>query len=538
MLIQDQEITELLNAPEGEHYQFKEGKNRFSFTEALKCCCALSNSGGGKLVFGITDKRPREVVGSYAFEQPERTREGFMNKLRVKVDFQTYEYEGKRVLVFEVAARPIGIPVQVKGVAWCYEGDSLVPIPPDFLRDIFFESEPDFSGEICIGATLDDLDETAINIFRLLWAGDSGNNRIKNISIKQLMIDCGAIINDKITYAALILFGKSTALMKYLPQAEIIFEYRSSNAAGPAQQREEFRLGFFACYDKIWELINLRNDLQHYQDGFQVLGVSTFNERVAREVILNAASHRSYRASSSIFVRQYRDRLVVDSPGGFPSGITIDNILEKQSPRNHLIAGIFALCGLVERAGQGMNLIYELCIKEGKNPPDFRGTDSYFVCVTLNGLIMDEKLLLLIKKIDSDILDAFTTDDYLTIFLLYHTQKFPSNLRPHVKELAKKGVIEHVGRGKYLLSQHLYDNIGESDAHTRFLGQSREVNKELILKYIERNGDNGISPRELQQLLPHQSRRQIQLLLKELQNEKCIFTKGKTTAVKWYTASK
>ena len=67
-------IQELLDAKEGEHIQFKEAKTHFDFNTAAKCCCALANNGGGKLVFGITDKRPRSVVGSTAFEQPERTR--------------------------------------------------------------------------------------------------------------------------------------------------------------------------------------------------------------------------------------------------------------------------------------------------------------------------------------------------------------------------------------------------------------------------------------------------------------------------------
>jgi ATP-dependent DNA helicase RecG len=34
-------VEELLNAPEGEHYEFKEAKNRFDFQEILKYCCAL-----------------------------------------------------------------------------------------------------------------------------------------------------------------------------------------------------------------------------------------------------------------------------------------------------------------------------------------------------------------------------------------------------------------------------------------------------------------------------------------------------------------
>jgi ATP-dependent DNA helicase RecG len=115
-------IEELLEAKEGEQFQFKEAKTRFDSNEAARCCCALANCGGGKLVFGISDKRPRQVVGSKAFDQPERTRKGLIDKLHVMVDFQVYEHEGKRVLAFDAASRPIGLPVQVDGVAWWYEG--------------------------------------------------------------------------------------------------------------------------------------------------------------------------------------------------------------------------------------------------------------------------------------------------------------------------------------------------------------------------------------------------------------------------------
>ena len=353
-------IEELLNAPEGEHFEFKEAKNRFDFQEALKYCCALANCGGGRLIFGITDKRPRKVVGSAAFDQPERTKNGLIEKLRVNVGFNLYEYKGKRVLLFEVAGRPVGLPILVDGKAWWREGDSLIPMPPEILRKIFSESGHDFSGDICPGATLNDLDNNAIEAFRLKWIERSGNKRIKHLTVKQLLIDCEAITDNGVTYAALILFGNRSALGRFIPQAEIIFEYRSSNASGPAQQREEFRVGFFACYDRIWELINLRNDKQHYQDGLFVFDIATFNERVVREALLNAVSHRNYQLSGSVFIRQYSDRLIIESPGGFPIGVTIDNIIDRQSPGNRRIAEILAFCGLVERSGQGMNLIYEL----------------------------------------------------------------------------------------------------------------------------------------------------------------------------------
>jgi ATP-dependent DNA helicase RecG len=105
-------IDELLTAPEGEAYQFKEAKSKFDFGETVKICSALSNCGCGKLIFGITDKRPRKVIGSKAFEQPERTRAGLIDKLHINIDFQLYSYNGMRVLVFNVAPRPVGLPIQ------------------------------------------------------------------------------------------------------------------------------------------------------------------------------------------------------------------------------------------------------------------------------------------------------------------------------------------------------------------------------------------------------------------------------------------
>ncbi len=132
--------------------------------------------------------------------------------------------------------------------------------------------------------------------------------------------------------------GKREALGRHLAQAEVVFEYRSNEAPGPAADRREFRQGFLPVLDEIWRFINLRNDLQHFQQGFFVWDVPTFNERVVREAVLNAVSHRDYRHGGSVFVRQYPRRIEMVSPGGFPPGITPANILRQQNPRNRCIA--------------------------------------------------------------------------------------------------------------------------------------------------------------------------------------------------------
>ena len=408
-------LRELLSATEGDRFEFKEAKNRYDFEETVKYCCALANCGGGKFILGVSDKRPRKVVGSEAFDQPERTCKGLMDKLRIRVDFQLYEHESKRVLVFEVASRPVGLAVQADGIAWWRDGDSLVPMPEDVRRRIYAESGHDFSSDICSEATLADLDSGAIEKFRNKWRDHTGNKRIASLSDEQLLLDCGAINDKGVTYAALILFGKCEILRKRLPHAEVVFEYRSKESAGPAAQREEFQAGFFTYVDRIWELVNLRNDEQHYRDKFYKHPILTFNEDVVREAVLNAVSHRDYQLGGSIFVRQYQNRLVIESPGGFPHGITVENILNRQNARNRLIADIFRLCGLVERSGQGMNLIYEMAIKEAKPLPNFSGSDAFYVILTLTGKVIDSNMLAFIRKMDEEQLNSMTTVGYLQL---------------------------------------------------------------------------------------------------------------------------
>ena len=314
------------------------------------------------------------------------------------------------------------------------------------------KSGHDFSVDICTGAVINDLESSAIETFRKTWVENSGNKRIANLSVEQLLRDCDAITDAGVTYAALILFGKRAALVRYLPQAEIIFEYRSSEAAGSAAQREDFLCGFFNSYDRIWELVNLRNDNQHYQDGLHVFPVPTFNERVVREALLNAVSHRDYQLSGSIFVRQYRSRLVIESPGGFPAGITVDNILDRQAPRNSRIAKIFQLCGLAERSGQGMNLMYEMAVREAKPLPDFTGSDAYFIKLTLNGRIVDTRMLTLIKKIGDERLEEMTTDDYIVLSMMFHGNGLEDIDRARFEHLVELGIVKPAERGLELVN--------------------------------------------------------------------------------------
>ena len=211
--------------------------------------------------------------------------------------------------------------------------------------------------------------------------------------------------------------------------------------------RKDYRFGFFAYYDDLWNTINLRNDLQHYQDGLFVFDVPTFSESPIRETILNAVSHRDYQLGSNVFVRQYPRRIEVTSPGGLPYQITLENILDRQSPRNRRIADVFLKCGLVERSGQGMNLIFEEAIRESKPLPVFTNTDKYQVSLTLYGTVQDPSFIRFLQKIGNEQLESFTTADWMILGYVGREEKVPDAYKPRVDRLIDLGILERAGRG-------------------------------------------------------------------------------------------
>ncbi|MGL4941792.1 MAG: ATP-binding protein [Thermoguttaceae bacterium] len=528
------ELKSLLEANEGEDLEFKEAKSGFEFDVLCRYVCALANCGGGRIVFGITDKRPRRIVGTNAFEQPERTQSSLAERFCLRIGFQVFHDEEKRVLVFEIPSRPISVPLQFQGRYWARRGDSLVSMNESELRTIFAEAGHDFSADVCQQAEWRDLDDNAIEDFRQRWINKSRNSGLQTLSQRQLLEDCEAVTRDGITYSALILFGTHEALGRLLGQCEVIFEYRSSEVSGPAQHREEFRRGFFSFHDALWELVNRRNDIQHFQHGFFIDDVPTFEERSIREGLLNAISHRHYQYAGSIFVRQYPRKLVIESPGGFPPDVTLENILNRQSPRNRRLADIFSKCGLVERSGQGMNLMYEACIKQAKPLPDFSGTDKDRVVLTLDGVIQDPMFLVMMQKIGREQWEHFSTEDFLVLNAVRQEKPVSASLKGRLPQLLDLGVIENAGRGKLILGRKFYEIVGKKGTYTRKKGLDRTEQKALLLKHIRENEPSGCPLLELADVLPGRSTSQIQCLLRELRNEGAIEPRGRTRAARWF----
>lgn len=534
MTVTLQQLQHWLTSREDEHLEFKEARNNFHFDKLVKYCAALANEGGGSVVLGVTDKRPRRVVGSNVFNDLERTKAGLADRLRLRIDAQELAHADGRVVVFTAPSRPIGVPIAVEGAYWMRAGEDLAPMTPDMLRRIFDEAGLDFSAEVCREAMLADLDPAAITAFRTRWTRHSGSKGLAKRPVEALLQDAELILPAGITYAALILLGTRSALGRFLAQAEVIFEYRANARPGPANQREEFRQGFFLFYDRVWELVNLRNDMQHFQERFVMHPVPTFSEVAVREALLNAISHRDYRHAGSVFVRQYPRHIEIVSPGGFPPGITPDNILDQQLPRNRRIAETFARCGLVERSGQGADRIVEECVRHGKRLPDYSRSDDNQVWLTLDGEIRDEKFLKYLERIGEETLDTLDAHDFLVLSAVAEGKRLTADLRRHVPALVEKGLLDRIGRGKPILARKLYQPESEAAVSARNRESVREQSKARLLRHITSNRKSGSSLSELMAVVPDLTRNQVQDLLKELRREGKTHPVGTTRSARWY----
>jgi len=186
-----EQVEAWLKEKEGERLEFKSARNRYDFEELTRYCVALANEGGGKIILGISDQRPRQVVGTHAFDQPERTRSGLIQRLHLNIDFDEIPHPDGRVLAFHVPHRPAGVAIQWEGQFWVRDGDSLIGMSSDRLREIFAETGHDFSADICNGLTVDELEPDSIEEFRRRWIAKSKNPQLAALSHSQLLADIG-----------------------------------------------------------------------------------------------------------------------------------------------------------------------------------------------------------------------------------------------------------------------------------------------------------------------------------------------------------
>lgn len=465
-------IEQLKHMRESEdHVEFKAARHNFPYNGGshndpvkrrhcvLGYIVALANERSGRLVLGMEDARPHQVCSSdFAQGMTGKLTDAIYEALHIRVNILELFEGNKRVLVIEVPSRPIGRLLKFEGVALMRTGESLREMSDSEMFAILSEQEPDFSAKICDGLRPEDLDTKAIKAMKSKYAEKQKNRTFLTEPTEQILRDLNLLVDDKLTYAALILLGKQEAIRRYLPQDEIIVEYRLNESSIPFTARKEFQEPLMLAVDDVWNYVNqpASNPLQHVSNGPYIFDVPSFNRESIREAILNAVSHRSMQIQSSVVVKQSPKSITIINAGGFPKGVDIYNILTTSStPRSKLLCEVLEKTGLIERSGQGVDKIYYNCLEEGKPLPDYSRSDAYQVCLTLKAEVEDPAFHLFVDEEQG----KRDENHQLSVFHLLELYKIKSGNLDNldstlVEQLMAEGLAVNVGDKLQLSSNY------------------------------------------------------------------------------------
>ena len=531
-----EDIDDILRNRENEILEFKEARGNFSDGERSDYCAALANMGGGRLLLGVSNSR--EIVGTSVYQGTiNKIPQEVYQQIGITVVVEEIQHSKGRVVIFDIPPHPVGQRVRSNGGKYTYpirRGESLGEMDDTTTRKILNEIQPDFSSSIIESLSIDDLDDRAVTDFKKRMAEKTGNHSLINSSTAQILQDAELMRGGKFTLACLILLGKKEKIAELLPQAEIIYEWRSTVEQIHHDFRVSWRAPYFVVYDDIWQTIHVRNLRTPYQEGFIQQEVLAFDEKSCREAVNNAVAHRDYSIiGRSIFIYASPQSFAVVSPGGFPQDITPENIL-KAAPhwRNRLIAEAFERTKLVEKSGQGLDVIFDATIRHGKGLPDFIGTDAHTVRINIPAKVKDAEFVRFLEKVANEQQVNFSFDEIYELELL-REQKIAASLQ-HKEKFFKLGIVEKIGKTsgtKYILSHRYYTYEAKPGVYTRIKGLARVQKKELILNHIKREGKG--HKEDFIDVFPELKKQDIANLLQELKSEGKIIRQGSTRSGYW-----
>lgn len=526
----------------GEHGNVAyDGGSRLKPSERRRCILgyvtALCNEKGGSLVIGMEDKYPHKVVGTRQNENSTGELEANIYRdtgIRPKI-YELYEDEAEkkgRVLVIDVPSRPAGTVFKFEDVPLMRVGEELKPMSDEVYLSIIQENEPDFSQQICRDATLDELDPNALSVLKEKYAKKQNNPIFLTLSNRQILSDLQLITDEGVTNAAVILLGKEDFIKRVYPQASVMLEYRHSESQITFDNRISYSQPFFIMIDRLWHDIDLRNGKFQIKEGPYIFDVPYFNEEVIRESINNAITHRDYTRHSETVIKQYPQKLIVTNAGGFPHGVTIDNILTVPStPRNRLLADVLSKTGIVERSGQGIDKIFYRTLSEGKEAPDYSGSDAFNVELILSAIIQDKAFALFIESVQQNLAE----DNKLSVFEIVVLDKIRRNEKTTaldkavIKQLMDRNLIEKRGKTNgihYILCRSYYEFTGNTAEYSKKSDWNTSQVTSIIIPFLTKY--NKAKMGDFVKLLDgHLTRRQVRVYIQHMVDQNILTASGK-----------
>jgi ATP-dependent DNA helicase RecG len=203
-------------------------------------------------------------------------------------------------------------------------------------------------------------------------------------------------------------------------------------------------------------------------------------------------------------VQWNEDQLEISSPGGFPSGVRVDNLLvTPPHPRSPLLADAFKRIGLVERTGRGINRIFAEQLRLGRPAPDYgRSSDDQVVAILPGGpanLSMTRWILeqerqqgTPLRLSELQVLSELEQERRASTSALARVlQRTDAETRILLTRMVERGWVEARGDGKgrsWHLSAAVYRALETPAGYVRIRGFEPLQQEQMVLQYVDAHG--------------------------------------------------
>lgn len=493
-----QKLNGLRSLPaETEVVEFKEAKNDFHFDKIGKYFSALSNEANLKgiqeawLIFGI-ENSDRNIVGSNYRHSNRASLDSLKAEIANKttnnitfIDIHEIQLPEGRVVLFQIPAAPIGIPIAWEGHYFGRNGEELSPLNIEEMERIRKQvTYIDWSAAILPTASINDLEPTSIlkakENYKIKNPRISGE--IENWDTVTFLTKTKLLINNKLTRTAIILLGKPESVIHLSPiQPQISWVLYSKDKV--EKDYQHFEPPYIAALDDVFAKIrNLK--YRYLKDGTLFPEeIDQYDPQNIKEGLSNCIAHMDYSLGGKITVAENEDAYIsFSNPGSFLPG-TIEDIIRSEDPpsfyRNTLLAKTMESFNMIDSIGSGIKRMFRVQRQRFFPMPDFELTSNK-VKLTLIGKVLDIGYArALVRNPDLDLEE---------IIMLDKVQKKKQLNDIEIRHLKEKELIE--GRKpNFHISAVVAEKTGQKEDYILSKGIDDEYCKKLILEYIKKFGN-------------------------------------------------
>ncbi len=391
--------------------------------EVAKDCVCFANGQGGQLLIGIEDGENLPPVGqNIPLDLLDRLRKR-IGELTVNVQVlpQIVTAENGGQFIELVISRATGVASTCDGRYFLRVGDSCQPVLGDDVLRLANERPglPWESMDSRVSRNEADAAKMA-NFITAIRVSDRVKDSVKEKSADELLTHYALAEGTTLTHLGVLLLGTASQ-RRNLGTAPLVqaIKYDEMGQKVNKWLWDDYALSPVELVDAVWSDVADFRESYEVAEGLFRRQVPAFDEKVVRELLVNALVHRPYTQRGDIFLNLRTDRLEVINPGRLPMGVTPKNILHASRRRNEGLARVFHDLGLMEKEGSGFDLLYDLLLSSGRPAPvPEEGLD--WVKITIQRRIVRPEVMRLLMEADAHF--QLTQRERITLGVLAQTE--------------------------------------------------------------------------------------------------------------------